>query len=187
MTEIIYHVATTADHFIAGPNGETDDSIFLYDDEFVADFLDSVKQYETVLMGRKTYENGYQFGMKPGERSGVAMASNPEMKHYIFSQTLDFESNKYVELIRDDVAEFVTSLKKTENKKIWICGGGQLAGSLLEAKLIDKLILKINPVLIGEGIPLFGNSRKKVHLSLLDMKTFDCGIIVPTYQIKYEQ
>ena len=101
MTEIIYHVATTADHFIAGPDGEADESIFKFDEEVVADFLNSVKQYDIVLMGRKTYEHGYQFGMKPGERSGVAMASNPEMKHYIFSQTLDFKSNEHVELIRE--------------------------------------------------------------------------------------
>lgn len=185
MTELIYHVAITADHFIAGPNGEADESIFRHDGEFVADFLNSVKQYDTVLMGRKTYEFGFQFGMKPGERSGVAMASNPEMKHYIFSQMLDFKSNEYVELVREDVVGFVTDLKKEDNKKIWICGGGQLAGTLLDAELIDKLILKVNPVIIGRGVPLFGESHKKVRLNLLDFKSFDSGIIVPTYRIEY--
>lgn len=185
MTELIYHVATTTDHFIAGPNGEADESIFQHDGEFAADFLNSVKQYDTVLMGRKTYEYGFQFGFKPGERSGVAMASNPEMKHYIFSQTLDFESNEYVELVRENTVEFVTGLKKEDGKKIWLCGGGQLAGTLLDAGLIDKLILKVNPVLIGEGIPLFGNNQTKVRLKLLELKKFDCGIIVPTYILEY--
>ena len=75
--------------------------------------------------------------------------------------------------------------KKEDDKKIWICGGGQLAGTLLDAGLIDKLILKVNPLLIGEGIPLFGSSQKKVHLKLEDLKTFDSGILVPAYKIEY--
>lgn len=185
MTELIYHVATTADHFIAGPDGEADESIFAHDDELVADFLERVKQYDIVLMGKNTYEYGFQYGLKAGEPSGVAMAANPGMKHYIFSSSMDFESNEIVELIRDDAAEFVSNLKQEKDQKIWICGGGQLAGALLEAELIDKLILKINPVLIGSGIPLFGDSRKKAGLKLLDLKKFGSGIIQASYKIEY--
>lgn len=186
MTELIYHVATTADHFIAGPNGEADESVFQNDDNLVADFLESVKRYDAVLMGRNTYEYGFRFGYKPGERSGVAMAANPEMKHYIFSQTLKFESNKYVDLVRENSVDFIRELKKTENITIWLCGGGTLAGSLLDAGLIDKLILKINPVILGEGIPLFGKSRRKVRSKLVDLKNYDSGIIVPVYTIMYD-
>lgn len=185
MTELIYHVATTADHYIAGPGGKADESIFANDDELVADFLECVKQYDIVLMGKNTYEYGFQFGLKPGEPSGVAMAANPQMKHYIFSGSMDFESNELVELVREDAVEFVRNLKQEKDQKIWICGGGQLAGSLLDAKLIDKLILKVNPVLIGSGIPLFGDSRKKVRLKLLDLKKFDGGIIQTSYKIEY--
>lgn len=118
MTELHYYIATTLDGFIAGPNGEADESIFSYDEDFVSDFLKSLKSYDTVLMGRKTYEYGYQYGMKPGEPSGVALASNPDMKHYIFSSSIDFKSNKKVELIREDTAKFVQNLKQKPDKKI---------------------------------------------------------------------
>lgn len=186
MTELHYYIATTLDGFIAGPYGEADESIFAYDGDLVSDFLESLKSYDTVLMGRKTYEYGYQYGMKPGEPSGVALASNPGMKHYIFSSSIDFTSNEKVELIREDAAVFVRNLKQKPDKKIWLCGGGKLAGSLLKAKLIDKLILKINPVLIGKGIPLFGNYAHKTGLKLDEAKSYDGGIILSSYKINYK-
>lgn len=186
MTELIYHIATTADHFIAGPNGEADESIFRHHDDVIADFLQNVKTYNAVLMGRNTYEYGFQFGLKPGEPSGIALAAKPELKHYIFSKSMVFKSNEKVELIRDDAVSFVRNLKQSEEGlKVWLCGGGQLASSLLEAALIDKLILKVSPVLIGRGIPLFGNSRKKVRMKLLDLKKYTSGVTLPTYQISY--
>lgn len=186
MTELIYHVAVTADNFIAGPNGEADDSIFLHDGDLVADFLESVSQYEAVLMGKNTYEFGFQHGFKAGEPSGVAQAANPNIKHFIFSCSMNFESNEKVVLISDDAAEFIKKIKDAEiYKKIWLCGGGQLAKTLLETELIDTLILKVNPVLIGEGIPLFGNSRKKVNLDLNDIKRYDSGASLQSYRILY--
>lgn len=186
MTEVIYHVATTTDHFIAGPNGEADESIFRDDPEVTTDFLEAVQQYDIVLMGKNTYEYGFQFGLKPGEPSGVALAVDPEMKHYIFSQSLDFPSNDRVELIGDHPVDFVQKLKSKGDKKIWLCGGGKLAGTLLDAGLIDKLILKTNPLILGNGIPLFGASQKKIRLNLTKLKTYPSDIIVTSYDIVYE-
>ncbi|OIK10865.1 deaminase [Bacillus sp. MUM 116] len=179
-TELIYHVATTADGFIADLNGVADNSIFLYDDEHVSDFISAIQQYDAVLMGGKTYEYGFQFGKKPGE------PGYDGIKHYIFSKSMEFESNEEVELIKDNGVEFIRNLKQTVNQKIWLCGGGQLAGSLLDYELIDTLILKVNPVMIGEGIPLFGSSKKKIHLELMDIKKYDNGVVLPKYKILYK-
>ncbi|MCM3082174.1 dihydrofolate reductase family protein [Brevibacillus invocatus] len=182
MAELIYHVATTLDLFIADLNGVADQSIFLYADDS-GDFFESVRQYDAVLMGRKTYEYGFQYGLKPGEPSGIAQAANPDMKHYIFSNKLEFESNEKVELVREDAASFCRKLKNDPNskhQKIWLCGGGQLAGELLEHRLIDTLILKINPILIGDGIPLFATVKEKVNLKLLNSKYYESGVILST-------
>ncbi len=190
MTELIYHVATTADHYIAGPKGEADESIFAHYDDLIADFLESVASYDAVLMGRNTYEFGFQYGMKPGEPSGIALAAKPDLHHYIFSGSMENfrEPSGTVELVRDVAAEFVRRLKQSgDHKTLWLCGGGQLAGSLLEAELIDRLILKVNPVMIGSGIPLFGDSRKKFRLRLLNLKKYDGGAILPEYRILYNQ
>jgi dihydrofolate reductase len=137
-------------------------------------------------MGRKTYEYGFRYGLKPGEPSGIAQAVHPELKHYIFSNALDFPSNDRVELVREDPVSFCAKLKSEgRHQNIWLCGGGQLAGALLRHQLIDTLILKINPILLGDGIPLFG-TRQKVNLELLHCKTYTNGVVMPTYRMVYD-
>lgn len=179
MAQLIYHIATTLDNFIADVDGKADASIFSYEGEHVTDFLADIQTYDAVLMGGKTYAFGFQFGLKPGEPGYKGL------KHYIFSTTMQFESNNEVELVKSDAVDYIQSLKQESNGKLWLCGGGQLAGSLIEHKLIDKLVLKVNPVMIGTGIPLFGNTSPQLRFELIDMKRYDNGIVKPTYQIIY--
>jgi dihydrofolate reductase len=179
MAELIYHVAITLDNFIADLDGKADDSIFLYKGDHITDFTSDIQQYDAVLMGGKTYEFGFQFGLKPGEPGYKGL------KHYVFSNTMQFESNAEVELVRSNAVDFIENLKRKENDKLWLCGGGQLAGSLIEQKLIDQLVLKVNPVMIGAGIPLFGGVKPRVRLELVDTKEYANGVIKPTYNIIY--
>jgi dihydrofolate reductase len=180
MTELIYHVATSADHFIADPNGKVDPNTFLFEGDHVPDFLSAIQQYDAVLMGGKTYEWGFQYGLEPGEPGYKGI------KHYVFSKTMDFESNEEVELVKSNAIEFIKNLKRAKDQKIWLCGGGQLAGSLLDHQLIDTLILKINPIMIGEGIPLFGTNKKQIALELKNLKSYENGVILPTYKVLYK-
>ncbi|AGA58960.1 Riboflavin biosynthesis protein RibD C-terminal domain protein, Dihydrofolate reductase [Thermobacillus xylanilyticus] len=185
MAQLTYHVATTLDLFIADPNGVADESVFLYADDG-GDFFESVRNYDAVLMGSRTYAYGFRYGLKPGEPSGIAQAVHPDLKHYIFSRGLDFESNEKVELVREDAAAFTRRLKNEgKYQNLWLCGGGLLAGELLRHQLIDTLILKINPVLLGDGIPLFGPVKQKLNLKLLSSKTYDSGVVLSSYQIIY--
>ncbi|MFB6801134.1 dihydrofolate reductase family protein [Peribacillus butanolivorans] len=180
MAKLIYHVATTLDNFIADLNGVADDSVFLSEGEHVTDFISDIQQYDAVLMGGKTYEYGFQFGLKPGEPSAYK-----GLKHYIFSNTIQFESNDEVELIKGNAVDYIHNLKITESGKLWLCGGGQLGGTLIKHKLIDQLVLKVNPVMIGEGIPLFGSVKPRLTLELVDMKQYTNGVVKPTYNIIY--
>ncbi|MFP3125605.1 dihydrofolate reductase family protein [Ectobacillus funiculus] len=180
MAKLIYHIAVTVDNFIADLDGTADDSIFLYEGEHVSDFIIDVQQYDVVLMGAKTYEYGFQFGAKPGEPGYFK-----ELKHYIFSNTMQFESNDKVELVKGNAVDFIKGLKMKEDGKLWLSGGGQLAGSLIEQKLIDQLVLKVNPVMIGAGIPLFGNVNPRLHLELIDIKRYTNGVVKTTYNIMY--
>lgn len=186
MTELIYHVATTADGYIADPNHIADDSIFLYEGDHGSDFLADIKEYGIALLGGKSYELGLQDGMKPGDPWPLAKFANPELKHYVFSKTLNIESNQDVQFVKTNAIEFVHTLKQTVDQKIWLCGGGHLAGSFLDHELIDTLILKVNPVMIGQGIPLFGLSKKHIQLKLLNLKQYNNGVVLPKYKIIYK-
>ncbi|MFC7372569.1 dihydrofolate reductase family protein [Fictibacillus iocasae] len=179
MAKLIYHVATTLDNFIADVNRDAGSSIFMDEGDHVTDFIHDTQQYDAVLMGGKTYEYGFQFGLKPGEPSPFPL------KQYIFSSTMQFDSNDQVELIKNDATDFIRNLKNKEDGKLWLCGGGELAGSLIEHQLIDQLILKVNPIIIGDGIPLFGSSKPRLNLELVSLKYYSNGVVKPTYNIIY--
>ncbi|MCR2805570.1 dihydrofolate reductase family protein [Paenibacillus soyae] len=183
MATLIYHVAVSLDNFIADQSldeGKIDRTLFLFEGDHGPDFLSEIRQYTAVLMGGKTYEWGFQFGAKPGEPGGYK-----GLKHYVFSNTLQFESNEEVELVRGDAVAYIEKLKQEESGKLWLCGGGQLAGALIERKLIDQLVLKVNPIMVGAGVPLFGNSKPRLKLDLVNMKQYECGVIKPVYNIIY--
>ncbi|MBT2757466.1 dihydrofolate reductase family protein [Mesobacillus foraminis] len=182
MSKLIYHVAVSLDNFIADQGmieGDIKNSSFLFDGEHVPDFLSDIQQYDAVLMGGKTYEFGFQFGAKPGEPGYKGI------KHYIFSNSMQFDSNEEVELIKEDALGFIENLKQKEVGRIWLCGGGELAGSLLKNKLIDQLVLKVNPIIVGKGIALFGNVKAHLKLELMDIKQYSNGVIKTTYNIIY--
>ncbi|MBU8590100.1 dihydrofolate reductase family protein [Priestia megaterium] len=182
MAELIYHVAVSLDNFIADQgmiDGDINNSLFLFDGDHVPDFLSDIQQYNAVLMGGNTYEFGFQFGAKPGEPGYKGI------KHYIFSNSIQFESNEEVELIKGNAIGFIKNLKQQESGKLWLCGGGELAGSLLKHKLIDQLVLKVNPIIVSEGIFLFGSVKPRFKLRLVDMKQYSNGVVKPTYNIIY--
>ncbi len=132
------------------------------------------KTVDTVVMGRRTYEVAL--------RSGTT--SYPGVKNYVFSRTLKNSPDKKVEIISEDAAEFVRKLKNQEGKDICVMGGGLLAKSLFEAKLIDEIGLNIHPVLLGSGIPLFHEMSHQIDLELLDCKPFKNGCVFVSYRVK---
>ena len=180
MRKLIYYVATTIDNYIAREDGSIEG--FLPDGDHIPAFWESLNKYGGVLMGKNTYEFGYQYGLVKGE---PAYADFPDLKNYIFSKTIDVESSERVEVVRKDGIDFIKGLKQESGKPLWLCGGGQLAGSILEEELIDELILKINPVVFGKGIPLFGESQKNISLDLYDTQIFNNGVVFLSYKINY--
>jgi dihydrofolate reductase len=88
-----------------------------------------------------------------------------------------------VTLVLEDAAQFVEQLKQQPGKGIWLCGGANLASTLFSAGLIDRLILKVNPFLMGEGIPLFSDVIPQTALTLTDHKIYENGVVILHYQI----
>lgn len=177
--KLVYYVAISIDHYIARADGSVDG--FPSEGQHAVDYFHSLRDYDTVLMGKATYEWGYQYGAKPGEPS----PTYPYMMHYIFSKTMPHFQSERLQVIREDAPTFVQGLKQQDGDSIYLCGGGHLAGSLLDHALIDELILKIYPVAFGSGIPLFGDSKRDFALSLYSSKTYANGAIFAHYAIDY--
>jgi dihydrofolate reductase len=124
-------------------------------------------------MGRATYEVGLLRGITD---------PYPSLRSYIFSHTMKESPNPRVELVSGNPAEFVTNLKEQPGRDIYLCGGGKLASALLEADLIDEIIVKLNPLLIGSGIPMFAHVPKPIQLQLIDCKAYSSGVVLLTYR-----
>lgn len=177
MRKLIYHVASTLDNYIAHEDGTTHG--FVQEGEHINEYIESLQGYDTVIMGRRTYEYGYAFGLQPGTRA------YPHMRHYIFSKTIQLQNRQGIEIVRDREIEQVQQLKQEVGTPIYLCGGGTFAGFLFDHKLIDELILKLNPLVFGNGIKLFGNSEKKASLALYDAKTYASGVMLIRYGLHY--
>ena len=177
MRKIVYYVASSLDGFIAGENDDI--SGFVAGGNGVQRYLQDLQEFDTVIMGRRTYEFGYRFGLKPGA------TAYPHMKHYIFSSTLHFDNpDPKVKVVKQDMS-VIKNLKSETGADIYLCGGGQFAGWLLENEEIDVLKLKLNPFIQGEGIKLFGGVQKKVQLDFVDAALYEHGLQILTYNIKY--
>lgn len=147
MRSIIYDVAVSLDGFVAGPAGDV--SAFPFDGAHVEAYQARLVGYDTVLMGRRTYEFGYAWGLKPGQRA------YPHMEHHIVSSTLVLGEDSEVTVHPGPPESTARSLKNGEGGPVYLCGGGELAGALANAGLIDELCLKVIPITIGAGIRLF--------------------------------
>ncbi|MFC1757272.1 dihydrofolate reductase family protein [Planctomycetota bacterium] len=174
MRRLIYDVAITLDGYICHEDGSIDG--FVPEGEHVADYMDRLKSYDAVLMGRNTYEFGYRYGLKPGDKP------YEHMDNIVFSDSLKFDSAQ-VRVVGQDELDVVHDLKQSEGGDIYLCGGGVLAGTLLENALIDQLIIKLNPIVFGDGTKLFGNSTKGVPLELVESKSYESGVTLNRYNV----
>ncbi|MEV0046587.1 dihydrofolate reductase family protein [Nocardia rhamnosiphila] len=163
MRKLVYYVAVSLDGYIAGPDGEADfyplgaDMAEWINERYPESVPGHIREqagiapdvpnrhWDTLIMGRGTYE--------PALSAGIA-SPYPHMKQYVVSTTLESIAEPEIELVRTDPVELVRRLEKEEGKDIWLCGGGTLAGALLEE--IDQLIFKSYPVLAGTGVPVLG-------------------------------
>ncbi|MEG4197465.1 dihydrofolate reductase family protein [Microcoleus sp. Pol12A5] len=88
-----------------------------------------------------------------------------------------------VQLVSDNPVALVKELKKETGKDIWLCGGGALAATLFSE--IDEMIVKLNPLVIGAGIPLFSGAIEPTNLELADRKIYSNGFMLLHYRVKH--
>jgi dihydrofolate reductase len=167
-------VAVSLDGFIEGPHGQYDWCV--PDPDY--NFNDFFNRFDTIFVGRKTYEMSAEMGDGP--------PGFPKFKEYVFSTTLDKVKDSAT-LIKGDTKNEVEKIKRETGKDIWLFGGAQLTTSLLNLGLVDELSLAVYPVLLSGGKPLFTNIRDRINLQLLDTQTYSTGIISLTYSITQKQ
>lgn len=187
MRKLVYFVATSIDGFIAAPDGSwdffgpQDDAVGFMTERFPETLPTHVRAalgvdapnavFDTVLMGRGTYE--------PALRAGIT-SPYQHLRQIIFSRTLTAPSNQEVRIVAEEPLPFVEKLKQEPGRDIWLAGGGNLAGQLLPA--IDELVIKLNPVLAGGGIPLAAAGFHPHRFALAGTTELGGGLLVLRYR-----
>ncbi|RZS44879.1 dihydrofolate reductase [Herbihabitans rhizosphaerae] len=188
MRKLTYLVAATIDGFIAADSDEdpTGDVFRVDGDEaayLISEFPEMIpthlreplgvtaepRVFDTVLEGA----NSYRMALKDGVANGYR-----HLEHYVFSRTMAGVPDPAIH-VSDDPLGTVRELKRKEGKGIWLVGGGGLARSLLPE--IDEIIVKQHPIVLGSGVPMFGEPRELVRFSLTASTLFDSGVAVLSY------
>ena len=174
MRTVTYGAACSLDGFIAAADGSIDWLHFSPDVQaFMAAYWPTI---DTIVMGRGTWD------VTARQDTGEA-PSMPGIQTYVFSRTLAEISRPGVRLVRDEAGPFVQALKKQPGKGICVLGGGVLGTSLLEAGVVDEVGMNVHPVLLGAGVPLFRNAKRRIPLELLETRRMGGGCVLCTYRV----
>ena len=185
MRKLVYYVAVSIDGFIADPSGRFD--AFLTDgdhnDVLFSDYADALPahahaalcidpphtRFDTVVMGWRT--------LTPALEAGI-VSPYPHLRQIVASRAGREVSPDIT--LTDDPLTAVRALKQEDGLDVWLCGGGELAGTLLSE--IDRLVLKRHPVAFGSGIPLFGGrAYEPTRFRTAGRRAFASGVAIEDY------
>jgi dihydrofolate reductase len=185
--KLVYYIALSIDGFIAGPNDEVD--FYPGSDEYMrwmtTEYPETLpthvrrhlgidaapnRHFDTIVMGRRTYDPALKLGIT---------SPYAHLRQYVFSRTLE-PGDPNVTIVKGDVVETVRALKREESAlDIYLAGGGELAGQLLDE--IDRLVVKLYPVVAGAGRTAFGSRFSPTNFNLDNVQTFPGGNAVLSY------
>lgn len=172
-------IATSVDGYIARTDGnldwldEANATVPEGEDCGYADFMEEI---DVLVMGRNTYEKVRSFGQWPyGEKPVVVLSRNHIEFPNDIPDCVTHSAESPVELHR--------RLGNEGARKLYIDGGITIQ-RFLRAGLIREIVITTIPILLGDGIPLFGSLDRDIRLTLQSSRTFECGFVQTTYRVQ---
>jgi len=177
--KIIVYIATSADGYIARPDGDVE---WLNRRPHTVDYGMQAfyASIDTILWGRKTYDWLLDYYKDKGRKSGMF---DRKLANYVFSRRPPKRKAPGVEFVSEPVKAFAQRLRATSGKHIWMMGGGELIASFLDAGEIDKFDIHLIPTFIGEGIPLVAPRHRDVPLRLRSARKYSDGVVRLRYDV----
>ena len=185
MRKLIFFMHTSLDGFVAGLKGEMN---WLHVDDEMFDFVATMtEKADTALYGRVTYEMMQSYWPTAGEQPNSSKHDKEHSAWYskvskiVLSKTLREEGLENTKVIADNLSENINRIKQQNGKNILIFGSPSATHSLLNQGLIDEFWLFVNPIIVGQGIPLFNHVPEPINLNLIETRIFSCGVIALHY------
>ena len=173
---VIVHIATSADGYIARPDGDLE---WLTSRPAPKGFYGMnafMRTIDTMLLGRKTYDVSLRMGAK---------FDDAKSRSIVFSRHAPpADAPSGVEFVSGAIGPFMSRLRAQSGKDIWLMGGGDLIASFLDEEAIDEFVISVVPVFIGDGIPLIARRHRHVHLELRSMERFEDGLVQLHYRVQ---
>ena len=176
---VIVYIATSADGYIARPDGDVEwlNRLPRNVDYGMGAFYPTI---DTILWGRKTYDWLLEYFRKKGKTEGLF---DTMVKNYVFTRKRHGPPPPGVEFVSEPVKAFARRLRRRPGKDIWMMGGAGLIASFLDAGEIDQFDVHVIPVLIGEGIPLVAPRHRDVRLRLRSTRRYRDGVVRLRYDV----
>jgi dihydrofolate reductase len=171
---VIVHIATSADGYIARPDGDLEWLTSRPAPEGFYGMNDFMRSVDTMLLGRKTYEVSRRMGAKFDSKSRTIVFSR---------RTPPADAPSGVEFVSGAIGPLVSRLREPPGKDIWLMGGGELIASFLDEHAIDEFVISVVPVFIGDGIPLIARRHRRVPLDLHSVEQFEDGVVQLHYRV----
>jgi dihydrofolate reductase len=190
MRKIISFMHVSLDGFVAGPNGEMD---WIKVDEEIFDYGHiRISEGDTALYGRATYQMMESYWPTAGDEP---IASKHDIEHskwyskvhkVVLSKTMKDEGLANTTIISDNLSDRINEIKQKAGKDILLFGSPTATHSLMQLNLIDGYWLFVNPIILGQGIPLFIDIKDKIKLKLLTTHQFTSGVTELNYIVDRE-
>ena len=172
--KIIVHIATSADGYIARPDGNID---WLTNRPAPKGFYGLpafTKTVDAKIVGRKTFDLSVRMGAHFSARD----------VHYVFSRQPPPPSIPAgVRFVAEPIAAFAKGMRAETGKNVWMMGGGEIIASFLDESAIDEFVISVVPTFIGQGIPLIAPRHLDVPLRLRSTKEFPDGVVQLHYEL----
>jgi dihydrofolate reductase len=137
-------------------------------------YYDFYASIDTTIQGHKTYAQLLAWDIP---------FPYADKKNYVFTRNPNHQDTKEVSFVSEDHLAFTEKLKTGGGKDIWLIGGGQINTLLLNAGLVDELIVHIMPIILPDGLPLFGGIPRESQLRLLSSKSYAGGVVESRYEV----
>jgi dihydrofolate reductase len=154
------------------------------DEEFNEYANDLLSKVDTLLFGRVTYQLMADYWPSPSatkDDPGIANKMN-NLSKIVFSKTLQKVEWNNSRLVKENIAEEISTMKQQPGKDMVIFGSGSIVSTSMQLGLIDEYRIIVNPVVLGKGKPLFKDINDKHNLKLLKTKVLGSGVVILYYK-----